>query len=238
MRRFYSRLASVEEKRNVRAAFILVALTIISLIALFTFGLPSVAKFASFVAELKGGNTPVEKNDTTPPAPPKIKNLPEATNKEILTLEGTTESGATIEVFLNDTGEEVVAGEDGAFSFSLDLKKGTNFIYAYAKDKSGNQSQKSQEITVTYDNEAPSLDISTPNDGKQFSGSLERQMTIEGKTEAKSTLTINDRLVKVDEDGSFSFSISLSEGDNSFNLKATDPAGNVSEKTLSVKFAL
>ena len=123
MRRFYSRLASVEEKRNVRTAFILVALTIISLIALFTFGLPSVAKFASFVAELKGGNQPVEKNDTTPPAPPKIKNLPEATNKETFTLEGTTESGATIEVFLNDNGEEVVAGDDGVFSLSLDLKK-------------------------------------------------------------------------------------------------------------------
>lgn len=237
MRRFYSRLASVEEKRNVRAAFILVILTIVSLIALFTFGLPSVAKFASFIAELKGGNAPVEKNDTTPPAPPKIKNLPEATNKNILTLEGTTESGATVEVFLNDSPEEVVAGEDGTFSLSLNLKKGTNSIYAIAKDKAGNQSQRSQDLTVIFDNEAPSLDISTPKDGQQFSGSLERQMTIEGKTEAKSTLTINERLVKVEEDGTFSFSISLSEGDNSFNLKATDPAGNITEKTLSVKFA-
>ncbi|OGM75980.1 hypothetical protein A2210_01445 [Candidatus Woesebacteria bacterium RIFOXYA1_FULL_40_18] len=238
MRRFYSRLASVEEKRNVRAAFVLVILTIISLIALFTFGLPSVAKFASFVADLKKGNVPVEKNDTTPPAPPKIKNLPEATNQESLIIEGTSESGAEIQIFLNDNPSEVVAGENGTFSFSANLEKGTNSIYLVAKDKSGNLSQKSQAVMVILDKETPNLDITSPKDGQQFSGSLERQIIIEGKTEAKSSLTINDRLVKVEEDGSFSFSTSLSEGDNSFNLKVSDLAGNKAEKSLTVKFAL
>lgn len=238
MRRFYSRLATVEERKNVRSAFILILLTVTAIVGLIMFGLPTVAKFASFVADLRKGNQPVDRNDATPPAPPTFNQLPEATNKQKIDISGNSESGTTITLLINNNPQEVVVDSTGTFRFSADLNKGQNTLWASAKDKAGNESQKSKVITILFDNEAPNLDISEPNDGQQFNGAKERQITIKGKTEPASTLTINDRLVKVEDDGSFIFATTLNEGDNSFNFKAVDTAGNNSEKTLTVHFSL
>ncbi len=238
MRRFYSRAATVEERRNVRSAFILILLTVVAIVGLVTFGLPTVAKFASFVADLKKSNQPVDKNDTTPPAPPTFSQLPEATNQQKIDITGNSESGATVSLSVNGSSEEAVAGSDGTFTFSVNLQKGQNTFWATAKDKSGNESQKSKIITILFDNEAPAIDITEPSDGQSFNGTRERQITIKGKTEPKSTLTINDRLVKVEDDGSFVFATTLNEGDNSFNFKSVDLARNNSEKTLTVHFSL
>jgi len=57
-----------------------------------------------------------------------------------------------------------------------------------------------------------------------------------GSTKIGSALTINDRFARVADDGSFRYSFALSDGANALNFKATDPAGNTTEKSLSVTF--
>ncbi|MFZ5932877.1 MAG: Ig-like domain-containing protein [Patescibacteria group bacterium] len=233
----YSRLASVEERRNKRRAFFFIVLTVLSILVLIFFGLPSIAKFAAFLTDIRKSSLPVDKNDTTPPAPPRLSRLPEATNKTEVELSGTTEEGATVILFINGKEEEIVADADGKFAFSLPLRKGENEVYAKAKDLAGNESQPSAVQIVIFDNEPPNLDISSPDDGSQFYGEKQRQLTITGVTEGGVTLTINDRIVKVEEDGSFTFVTTLGEGGNSFNFKSTDKAGNQTEKTISVNFS-
>ena len=237
MRRVYSRLGRTEESRNIRRAVVFSFLTLAALTALLFFGIPTVAKFASFLADLRKTSSPVEINDTTPPAPPRINPLPEATNKEVLDLSGTTENGATVILVVDGAKQEILADKDGVFTFKVNLKKGENTILAFAKDRAGNESQKSLLQTVIFDNEKPSLDISSPKDGQEFFGTRERQISIQGTTKAGSSLTINDRLVKVEDNGAFTFVTSLNEGGNSFNLKTTDKAGNTAEKTISVRFS-
>lgn len=237
MARYYSRYASVEERRNIRRAFLFGILTILAIVGLLFFGLPSVAKFAAFLTDLRKSTQPVDKNDTTPPAPPRLNQLPEATNKNEIEIDGLTEEGATVIISFNGKSEEVVADSEGKFAFSFPLNDGENLISAKARDQAGNESQEGKVYTIVFDNKSPKLEISTPSDGASFFGAKQRQVTVQGTTETGVTLTINDRLVKVEEDGSFTFASTLGEGANSFNLKSTDKAGNQNERTISVNFS-
>jgi uncharacterized protein YfaP (DUF2135 family) len=219
-----------------RRAFVFAVLTFAAILGVLFFGLPSVAKFASFLTELRKSSLPVDKSDTTPPAPPRIDRLPEATKDAEIIINGATEEGATVILTLNGKDEEIIADAEGKFSFSFPLKKGENEIIAKVKDLAGNESQPTSAVTIVFDNETPKLDISYPSEGAQFYGEKDRQLVIKGTTETGVNLTINDRLVKVEEDGSFTFATSLGEGANSFNFKSTDKAGNQTEKTISVNF--
>src|SRR4030042_3042007 len=238
MRRFYSRLAHSEEKKNLRKAFLYILLTISSFTLLIIFGLPSIAKMAAFLTDLRKSSTPVEKNDTTPPAPPRFNLLPEATNKKTIDINGTAEEGATVKIFINDREESVLSDKNGQFNLNITLTKGENKISAIAKDLAGNESQKNDEKIIIFDEESPKLEIITPENNKQFFGSKERQVVIKGTSEEGVSVTINDRVVVVEDDGSFSFATSLSEGDNTFAIKAQDKAGNTTEISLTLKFSL
>ena len=220
-----------------RRAFLFTILTILAILGVLFYGLPSVARFAAFLSDLRKSSLPVDRNDTTPPAPPRLDRLPEATKEPEIEISGVTEEGATVILTLNGKDEEVVADADGKFRFSYSLRKGENQILAKAKDRAGNESQPTAGITVVFDNEAPKLDISAPADGSQFYGDGQRQLAIKGTTEVGVTLTINDRIVKVEEDGTFTFATTLADGENSFNLKSADKAGNQTEKTLKVNFS-
>lgn len=209
----------------------------VALAFLFTLGLPTLAKFAGFLTDLNKSGKPIEKSDTTPPAPPRINDLPDYTNQLSLSVTGTTEPAAVVKLFLNDKEEEVLADKDGNFSTKFDLKKGENTVSALATDSSGNQSQKSPVQKIIFDNEPPSITIDSPADGASFFGSKQKQLTIKGKTKVGAGLTINDRFADVDDSGNFTFTTTLSEGQNTFNLKATDKAGNTTEKSITVNFS-
>lgn len=234
----YSRLSKTEEGRNVRKALVFTFLTISSLGLFLFFGLPTVAKFAAFLTDIRKSGEPVEKNDTTPPVPPHLDSLSEATNKLKTEIKGRTEPGVTVTLFLNGRQEELLANKEGEFTYTFSLSKGENSISALAKDSSGNKSQKSNVIRITFDIEPPEIEISSPENKSEYYGSKQRQVVIEGKTEEGVSVTINDRVVVVENDGSFAFTTTLSEGENQFTIKAEDKAGNTTEKSLSLNFSL
>lgn len=232
----YSRRIGLEEKRNRRKAILFTGLTLISLVVLFFYGIPTIAKFASFLGELKNSSEVPDKEDLTPPAPPRLEPLPSAVKDKSLELRGDSEPGATIIIFLNGKESEVIVNSEGQFNFTLELVRGENFILAQAKDQTGNESSKGSTQTVILDNEAPSLEITKPQDGSSFFGSKQRQVVVAGKSGEKTQVFVNDRWVVVEADGSFSFATTLSEGQNTFNIKAQDEAGNLTEKALTVTF--
>jgi hypothetical protein len=232
----YSRRTRTEEKRNVRKAFLYVVLTLILIIAFFFFGLPTVVKFAALLTELKTSKTPVETTDTTPPPPPKLDSLPSFTNELSVEIEGSTEPGVTVLLFLNNKKEELLSDSEGEFSYTFMLNDGENKISAIAVDNSGNESQKTDVQKVTYDNDPPELEVIKPDDGANFYGAKERQVVIEGTTEEGASININGRQIVVEPDGSFAFATTLSEGENSFTIKSEDQAKNSTELSLTVSF--
>ncbi|MCJ7805112.1 Ig-like domain-containing protein [Patescibacteria group bacterium] len=237
MARYYSRLASVEEKRNIRRAFIFGVLTIAAIVFLFTIGLNVLTKFVGVISDLRKTSTPIEKTDTTPPPPPRLDTLPDATNNSKIQITGSSEPGSTVELFVNGAKNESLAGNDGVFSFDIYLDNGSNNIYATAKDSAGNESGKTPTYEVIYSKNPPKIDISSPSDGAKFYGNKQQQITISGKTSPDSSVTINDRIVGLQDDGSFSSSVFLNDGDNTFKIKVQDKAGNTAEKSITVNYS-
>lgn len=236
MKRTYSRLASTEERRNVRRAFIFIVLAVIASILMFFVGIPALGKFAAFVSDFKKTTTPISSNDTTPPAPPKFKTFPDYTNQNQVSIEGTAESGTVIKLTFNGTEKETVSDSGSNFSFSLSLRDGENTFSAKAVDNVGNESQVTQEYKIVFDKKAPEFTIDSPGNGAQFFGSKQRQATIQGTTEVGTQITINDRVIVVDDNGKFQYTLTLSEGENKFLIRATDRAGNSTEQELILHF--
>jgi hypothetical protein len=234
----YSRFESIEEKRNFRSAVILIILTIAVVIILIVVGIPTVGKVATFVSSLRGGNSPITSTDKTPPAPPTFKTLPDFTNQAAASISGTAEPSATVKLTFNGNEQDTLVDKDGNFSFqNLTLQNGDNTFFAFAVDSSGNISQKSLEKKIVYDNKPPALSVDSPMDGSKFFGSGQRQVTIQGTTDSGANVTINDRIVSVDDSGKFQYTLTLEDGDNKFAIKSIDQAGNSTEKDITLNFS-
>jgi len=236
MRLNYSRLQSVEEKRNLRSTLLFATLTIAVIVLLIFVGVPLFGRLTIFISDLHGGTKTITKTDTTPPAPPRLSNFPVFTNQQSASISGSAEAGSTIKLTFNGSGQETLADTNGNFSFSLQLADGDNNFSAIAVDASGNQSQQSQNYKITFDNKPPSLTVTSPSDGTSFFGSNQRQVTIQGTTDVSCQLTINDRIVSVNDSGSFQYTTTLNDGSNAFAVKSTDQAGNLTEKDITLNF--
>lgn len=201
-------------------------------------GVPFLIRMATFFGDIKSSKQLTEKTDTTPPFPPKLRPLVEATNSAQVIVKGFAEEGAIVQVFLNgEMVKEVVADADGSFTAdNLSLSLGNNKIQAKAIDQAGNESQESGKMIITYDEMAPVLEIISPENNQEISGE-ENKVTIKGKTEAGISLKINDRLVILDQEGQFEQTFSLNEGENTILIVATDRAGNQTEEEINLTYS-
>lgn len=229
---------SLQEQKNLRRAYFFVGLTVVIGLLLFIFGLPLVIKFAGFLSNLRQSSNPIEISDTTPPAPPRFDNLPEFTNSSSIAVSGTAEAGSSLKLYLNGKPQELVVGTDGTFNVSFPLKSGTNSVYGETTDTAGNKSKETETYTITFDNDKPALSVTSPKDGDHFYGAADRQVTIEGTSEQKAKVTVNDRIVAVENDGSFSYVTTLPEGSTQFKIVATDQAGNETDLTITLNYTL
>ena len=234
----YSRLESTEEKRNFRNAILLLVLSILVIILLFVYGIPLVGRVASFVSGLKNGGGTITSNDKTPPVPPNFNIYPDYTNQQTISISGSAEPGVSIILVFNDKKSETLVDKDGNFVFQgLTLEPEANTFSATASDLAGNLSQSTEMRTINYDSKPPELVIDSPQDDAGFYGNTQRQISIQGTAENNVAITINDRVVTVDENGKFQYPVTLNSGANTFNIKVTDLAGNQTEKNISLNFS-
>jgi len=233
----YSRRLRVQEKKDKRSAFIYIVFSIASLIILFTVGIPYSARFIGFLSEFKGAASVPNPQDQTPPPPPTFLDLPKATNKSNLELEGSTEPGVTLIVTLNGTQNEALANSEGKFLITLNLIDGENIISAKARDKAGNESVHETTAQIIFDDEPPQLTIETPSDGEAFFGEAQRVIAVKGQSEAGAKVTIAGRQTIVSSEGNFNHSLGLNDGENDIVLISEDRAGNKTELNLKVKFS-
>lgn len=237
MKQQYSRLARVEEERNIKAAFIFGGLTIAFILFLIFFGIPLVARFASYIGDVKRGKTKdTSTNQNIPISAPNLNTPVEFTNQTGIVIKGSAQPNSKVTIHTNDKEVDTTADNDGGFSVNITLQKGPNQIYATATNKEGATSDKSQTFTVIFDNEPPKLDISSPSDGTNFFTDKQKKITIEGKTDPDASITVNGHTVIVNDDGSFKYNYSLSDGKNTLTIDALDKAGNKKEVVLTVNF--
>lgn len=232
-----SRRSRIQEKKATKKGLYLFLASIALLGILAIFGVQILVQSTNFVSKFKSPSA-VLTGDNTPPGVPQAEPTPpQVTRDNPITINGRSEPDSIVTVYLNNEKiNQVEVGSSSKFSFSLNLKDGENRVYLTASDKAGNTSPSSTNYLITYDNTPPTLDVSKPQEGATYY-SPEQTISIEGTTEKDASVTINDRLVIINNDGSFSQKYKLNEGENILNIAATDKAGNQTTKTIKVTYS-
>lgn len=231
-----SRLTRMEERKAKRLLFFgLVGITAISVGGIL-FGLKFLENF-SLTAEKIRGKSPVVTQAPELLFPPELNPLTESTNSGVMAISGTANSALTVTLFINEQKtSSTVASQDGTFVFKkVTLSEGANAIQVQQSD-SKNKSSLSDAVTVTVKKTMPDLEISAPDEGYTLSGDNNR-LAITGKTNEANTVSINDRWVIVQSDGSFSYLYPLPEGETILKITASDQYGNttVIERKVSYR---
>jgi hypothetical protein len=213
-------------------------LTILLLLALVFWGIPSLIKLAIFLGDIRSSSQPISGRDSIPPPPPILQPLPNATSSATLEIEGIAEEGSTVVLTVNGSVvQETVVESDGEFLFNeVRLKTGENEIFAKAIDEAGNESQNSIRYKIYIDNQAPQLTVTFPQSGDSFYGQAEKSLNVSGQAELGSLVRVNGSLAILDQEGNFSFPISLTGGENKIVVTATDKAGNQTTEEINVNY--
>lgn len=133
--------------------------------------------------------------------------------------------------------QEVSVGSTTQVVATVDLTKGENtFTATIVRD--GVESAEAPSVSIVLDQDKPRLTIGSPKNNAAVN---DPTVTITGTTQASSALIARDAANgasvtgQAGTDGKFQLTLPLAQGSNAIDVKATDPAGNVTTVTLTVK---
>lgn len=151
----------------------------------------------------------------------------------------TASIGITIDSGSKITGDSIqkqaiAGGYKCTYTPAEALADGNHTIKFDAADNDGNvAAQKS--ITIKVDTVPPTLTVNSPTEGMVTNNST---LVVSGvtndATSSPVTLKVNNQPVEVQENGQWSTTIALSEGENTITIVATDSAGKTSTVTRHV----
>ncbi len=199
-----------------------------------------ITKFAPTIGSLFGFFS-IHRNEKTEfisatLTPPIFVDPPEAAKEKKVTLKGIAEPASTVKLYVNGPEKaSTVADLVGEFTFvDVELNEGTNTIFARS-EFNNETSEKSETIKISVDKDSPKITIKSPENGATIKN-LDRRILIEGEVSEDVDMTINDRVVVVKPDHTFSFLLGVDEGNVEIKIKAVDKADNETEETLNVKY--
>lgn len=149
-------------------------------------------------------------------------------NQSLITVSGQASPDVTLTV--NDI--PVPVGEDGAFNHQLTLEEGDNLIRIVATDDVGNVTL--EELVVHLKSGVPTLFLNV-EDGETFN---EPVLQLTGRTDPGAIVQVNGQVVPVGEGGDFQIALQLFEGQNIVDVVARDQAGNTTNITRQVRYAV
>lgn len=180
----------------------------------------------------------ISQNKENAPPPPYISPLSAATKDKKITVKGYSLEGVLVKLFLNDkeTGS-VRADKEGAFSFfDVEINDGLNIFTVKADAGGGVESLPSKAVSIKFLKTAPKIEITEPSDQANFS-QKDNTITIRGRTDPASIVTVNGQKALVTSDGTFNYLFPLTDGDNKISVEAIDEAGNKTTVEKTVTFS-
>ncbi|HLC93880.1 MAG TPA: hypothetical protein VJG85_02590 [Patescibacteria group bacterium] len=193
-------------------------------------------KLGAFFGLLSFRRDEVTKLEVAPIAPV-FSNVPGSTNNENLTINGFSEPGMTIKLFLNGPeSQSTVTDNEGFFTFAdIKLINGTNTIFSKAVNETGKESENSQIVTIVYDNTAPEITIESPKNGAVVKN-LDKRILVKGKLSEKATVKVNNSLAVLTPDNNFEIVLGVESGKLEIKVEATDEAGNKKEEKINITY--
>lgn len=225
------------ERKNLKSTiFFLVIIVILLFVFIYTIGFKFLLNSSVFFAGVFSKNTPapLTKNADVY-GTVSIDNIPTATNSAQIFVSGSVLNYNKVDFYINDKlVKNITLVSSDNFNESIgDLTKGDNSVYVKASTSDGKNSKSTNVYTVTFKDTKPKLDISSPSDKSTVST---QDLTIKGSTDKEIFVKVNDMPVVVDATGNFETTIKLKDGDNTITIEASDDAGNVQSKTLTVTY--
>lgn len=232
-----SRLKRNIEKQTKKQIITSTVGIVLLLFFLLKFGPYLIGQIGNLIGNVRGNNnqTNIWKS-TSFLEPPILSPLPAGTDTQTFNVTGTTQyKDGTIEIFVNNNSYKNIAiDENGKFKQEVKLSEGVNTIHARVKE-GDKASDFSRDYTIKYSKSAPKLEISSPSDGTTFQ-KADQEINVTGKTDPDSTVTVKGFRAIVADDGSFSYYLKLSEGDNEIKIVAQNPAGKTTEKIVKASY--
>lgn len=232
----YSRLIRHEERQQRKRLMWALGGMFALVIFLFVFGLKILVGFSLMVDRIRG-NTPVQTSQSQELIlPPTLDSLPEATNSASIIITGKSDTGLKIVLYIDE--EEATTlpvKDDGTFTYTKKLAEGDHTVSAKAKNDKDGVSDLSNVLTINIKRKKPDLTITSPTDGARIVGDS-NTLIVKGKTASDNSVTVNDRLAVVGNDGSFTYTQTLGEGDTTIHVVVTDPAGNQTSEDRKVTY--
>jgi hypothetical protein len=133
--------------------------------------------------------------------------------------------------FADINGQRIDSLMDGKIKISLTLNTGENTFVLIVADLAGNETERT--IKIVLDNTPPTLTIFEPF---PWTKTIRKKLTIHGKTEPLCMVSMNDQMVNVESDGSFSFTLELNAGLNAIAIVSSDLAGNQKIYSLPIQY--
>ena len=235
-RRTSHRKVNQEEELLKRLKMTLGALfgTILIVVLGLSFFGPQIGSFFLLLSKNRNNEGP---GDTIPPTSPIFSQVPEAVSEKKITLNGITEPGAKVRLFVNGPEKgETTADNDGGFTFvDVALGEGNNIVFAKSTDENNNESEKSRVYTIIFDDEAPEIEITKPKDGEEIRN-LNKRVLVTGTLSEEAEVKINGRHAVVKPDMTFELLLGVGEGDVHIKVEAEDKAGNKAEAAINIKY--
>ncbi|OGG11068.1 hypothetical protein A2Z00_01645 [Candidatus Gottesmanbacteria bacterium RBG_13_45_10] len=233
----FSRFGRLEERRQKHRLVLALAGSVAIIIFIAVFGLKLLIGFSLFVDRIKGSPPTSQTTQRTVILPPTLDPLPAATNSASIRVTGVGKPSLTLIVYVNGTeAKKLTVPSKGTFSVgSLPIIEGQNTISAKLVDTKGNTSDLSNIISIMIKNKAPLLEVTSPSDNSSVQGDT-NTVTVSGKTDDDVTVTVNDRMVVIKSDNTFTYAYPLNSGDNKLKIVAKDEAGNQTTIERSVKY--
>lgn len=231
-----SRLSKKTEKKSIQTIFLSFLGIAIILFLLFRYGIPLISDASFFFSRIiSAGDNKGQIADEDKFVPvPELDPIPRVTREQNIKVTGTSLSGLSVALYLNGSkDDEMEVSDDGTFEFNVMLTDGENILKAKSI-KREKESEFSNTIIISYKKSGPELSIDSPKDGETVSWPNPYNVT--GKTEQDITVTVNDFQAIISGD-TWSYSLTLKDGENEVKVVATDLAGNKTEKIIRVNYS-
>ena len=237
MAKFYSsRLEKKEDEEITKKTVVMGIITVLVLVLVLTFGLPVLVKLSVLLGEAKSRSSKALVEKTMPPLPPRLIINYEATNSAVINISGLSEAKTNVELLKNDVSVgKAVASDNGDFLFSdISLDEGENVFWAIASEDKLGSSELSKMIKVNYDKTVPTLSMLNPTEDSLKVDTAD--FDVIGQSEKGVSVTVNNRIAMVDDNGKFKIKFQLNAGKNDIEVISRDLAGNESKKKIAITF--
>lgn len=221
-----------EDFKYIGLGFLYLFLTVGFGFLIFKFGIGAGVKISEFLQKSKPLPEDNLTNNYIPS--PAFSSIPESTNSAELSVSGYAMANKEIAISVNNEEKSFTVDSDGKFTGIINLSLGANSLTAVTKDFEGKASLPSKTYTIFYSDSPPALEISSPEQNSTIKRNAD--ISIIGKTDINSKIYLNDHLILVNSDGTFSYGVKLQRGENKFKIISVDPAQNKSEKEIILQF--